>query len=377
MSRQSPTLERLNIALVGAASRGGSFATAFAAHPRTRIHAVCDVRGDLLAEAQAKTGAVEAYRDYAEMLEKSDIDAVVIGTPMQYHAPQAIAALEKEIHVLSEVTAGVTMEECRALVAAARRSRAVYMMAENYAYMKPNVLVKELARRGLFGELYYAEGEYIHELKALNEQTPWRRTWQTGIDGITYPTHSLGPILQWLGDDRVARVCCEGSGHHYRDPRGAQYENQDSCVLLAKTVRGALIKIRVDMLSNRPHAMTNYQLQGTAGCYESARTRQWGERNKIWLAGLASDAHTWLDLASLEADYLPAMWRNPPPEALAAGHGGGDYFEIMDFVASIVDAAPCPIGIHEALDMTLPGLVSQASIQAGGAWLDVPNSRAW
>ena len=220
MSRQPPALERLNIALVGAASRGGSFATAFAAHPRTRIHAVCDVRGDLLAEAQAKTGAVEAYRDYAEMLEKSDIDAVVIGTPMQFHAPQAIAALEKEIHVLSEVTAGVTMEECRALVAAARRSRAVYMMAENYAYMKPNVLVKELARRGLFGELYYAEGEYIHELKALNEQTPWRRTWQTGIDGITYPTHSLGPILQWLGDDRVARVCCEGSGHHYRDPRG-------------------------------------------------------------------------------------------------------------------------------------------------------------
>ena len=54
------------------------------------------------------------------------------------------------------------------------------MMAENYTYMKPNVLVKELARRGLFGDLYYAEGEYIHELKALNEQTPWRRKWQTG-----------------------------------------------------------------------------------------------------------------------------------------------------------------------------------------------------
>lgn len=371
------TVERLNIALVGAASRGGSFAAAFAAHPRTRIHAVCDVRGDLLAAAQAKTGASEAYTDYAELLEQSDIDAVVIGTPMQFHATQAILALERNIHVLSEVTAGVTMEECRALVAAARRSRAVYMMAENYTYMKPNVLVRELARRGMFGEPYYAEGEYIHELKALNEQTPWRRTWQTGIDGITYPTHSLGPILQWLGNDRAARVCCEGSGHHYRDPRGAFYENQDSCVMLVKTVRGALIKIRVDMLSNRPHAMTNYQLQGTAGCYESARTNQWGERNKIWLASLAADPHTWLDLADLEAEYLPALWRNPPPEALAAGHGGGDYFEVMDFVASIVDAAPCPIGIHEAMDMTLPGLVSQASIRAGGAWLDVPDSREW
>ncbi len=370
-------LTQLNIALVGAASRGGKFASAFAAHPRTRIHAVCDVRGELLEEARAKAGAAEAYTDYAEMLEKSDIDAVVIGTPMQFHAAQAILALERGLHVLSEVTAGVSIEECRALVAAAKGSRAIYMMAENYAYMTPNVLVKELARHGLFGELYYAEGEYLHELKALNEQTPWRRKWQTGIDGITYPTHSLGPILQWMAGDRVVRVCCEGSGHHHRDPRGDFYENQDSCVMLAKTARGALIKLRVDMLSNRPHAMTNYQLQGTRGCYESARTSQWGERNKVWLADRATDANTWLDLAVLEEEYLPEMWRNPPKEAVAAGHGGGDCFEILDFVASIVDAASCPIGIHEAMDMTLPGLLSQASIQAGGIWLDVPDSRGW
>jgi predicted dehydrogenase len=377
MTQKPSILTQLNIALVGAASRGGSFTAAFTAHPRTRIHAVCDVRGALLEEAKAKTGAAEAYLDYAEMIEKSAIDAVVIGTPMQFHAPQAILALDRGIHVLSEVTAGVSLEECRALVAAARRSRGVYMMAENYAYMKPNVLVKELARRGVFGEVYYAEGEYIHELKELNERTPWRRKWQTGIDGITYPTHSLGPILQWMAGDRVVRVACEGSGHHYRDPRGDLYENQDSCVMLAKTARDALIKIRVDMLSNRPHAMTNYQLQGTAGCYESARSHAFGERNRIWLADRAPDANTWLDLADLEADYLPEMWRHPPKEALAAGHGGGDYFEIMDFVASIVDGAACPIGIHEAMDMTLPGLVSQASIRAGGAWLEVPDSRAW
>ncbi len=71
------------------------------------------------------------------------------------------------------------------------------------------------------------------------------------------------------------------------------------------------------------------------------------------------------------------MWRNPPEAALKAGHGGGDYFEVLDFVNSIVDGTPCPIGIHEAMDMTLPGLVSQASIRQGGAWLDVPDSRAW
>ena len=128
-----------------------------------------------------------------------------------------------------------------------------------------------MVRQGLFGTPYYAEGEYLHELKELNEITKWRRKWQTGINGITYGTHSLGPILQWMPGDRVARVCCAGRGHHYSDPRGDIYENEDSCVMLCKMRSGGLVKIRVDMLSDRPHAMTNYQLQGTDGCYESSR----------------------------------------------------------------------------------------------------------
>ncbi|MBN1136509.1 MAG: Gfo/Idh/MocA family oxidoreductase [Anaerolineae bacterium] len=373
-------LEKLNVGIVGAAGRGASFRAPFDAHPIARIHAVCDIRQEALAEAAQKLGATETYTDYADMLAHSDIDAVVIGTPMQFHAPQAIMALAQNVHVLSEVTAGVSMQECQALVRAAKHSKAIYMMAENYTYTKPCVLVKELVRRGLFGEVYYAEGEYLHELKELNEITPWRRTWQTGIDGVTYGTHSLGPVLQWLNagpqaPDRVVRVCGEGSGHHYRDPRGALYENQDSSVMLCKTARDALIKIRVDMLSTRPHAMHNHCLQGTKGCYESARCPQ--ERNRIWLADLCPNEHSWLDLADLEAEYLPEMWRNPSEQALKAGHGGGDYFEVLDFICCILDGAPCPIGIHEAMDMTLPGLISQASVANGGAWMDVPDSRNW
>ena len=370
-----PVLEKLNIGIAGAAGRGASFRAAIAAHPIARVHAVCDVQADSLREAAQRLGAAEQYTDYETMLDRSDVDAVVIGTPMPYHAAQAIAALEQNVHVLSEVTAAISIIECQALVKAASASNAIYMMAENYTYMKPNVMVKALVQAGLFGEVYYAEGEYLHELKELNERTPWRRRWQTGIDGITYGTHSLGPILQWMPDDRVVQVCCQGSGHHYRDPRGDLYENQDTCVMLAKTAKGALIKIRVDMLSERPHSMTNYALQGTEGAYESARSPQ--EANRIWLADLGHEKDVWANLAELEADYLPEVWRNPPEAARQAGHGGGDYFEILDFINAITGAIACPIGIHEAMDMTLPGLISQASIAAGGAWLDVPDSRSW
>ncbi len=121
--------------------------------------------------------------------------------------------------------------------------------------------------------------------------------------------------------------------------------------------------------------MANYMLQGTKGSYESARSP--AEPDRIWLADLAHDKNTWLDLADLEADYLPEIWRKPSQAALQAGHGGGDYFEILDFINSITGETACPIGIHQAMDMTLPGLISQESIVAGGTWLDVPDSRDW
>ena len=369
-------LDKLNVGIVGACGRGKSFKAACDDVGCVRLHAVCDINRDGLDKAAKTLGADEQYTDYEDMLARSELDAVIIGTPMPLHAPQAILALDAGLSVLSEVTAAVSLDECRRLTAACKASRGVYMMAENYTYMKPNAIVREIVRRGLFGTPYYAEGEYLHELKGLNEITVWRRKWQTGVNGVTYGTHSLGPILQWMPGDRVVEICGRGSGHHYRDPRGAEYENEDSCVMLGKMRGGGLVKIRVDMLSDRPHAMTNYQIQGTDGAYESARAH--GEANRIWLrAKEPNPAKGWMNLAALEEEFMPESWRTLGTRAAGAGHGGGDYFEVLDFVDAVTGQRPPPIGIHEAMDMTVPGLVSQQSILQGGAWLPVPDSRAW
>ena len=371
-------MDKLSVGVVGSVGRGRAYRRGLEA-VGIRVKAVCDVRADQLERSGEEFGAAEAYGDYEQMLDKSRLDAVVIGTPMPFHVPQSIAALDRGIHVMCEVPAGVSIDECRRLVQACKRSDAVYMMAENFIYTKPNVLIGELVRQGLFGELYYAEGEYVHELKALNEETPWRRTWQTGVAGVTYPTHSLGPILKWMAGDRVVRVCCADVGCRHRDPRGEPYA-QTTPVMLCKTARDALIKIRVDMISDRPHSMSNFSLQGTDGAYESARSE--GEHGKIWLRALSEEVR-WHDIESLmgiddlSAKYLPAMWRNPSKEAIEAGHGGGDYFEVLDFVRAVKGEQPCPIDVHAAMDLTLPGLVSQQSALQDGQWLDVPDSRQW
>lgn len=145
--------------------------------------------------------------------------------------------------------------------------------------------------------------------------------------------------------------------------------------MLCKMRTGALVKIRVDMVSDRPHAMTNYQLQGTDGAYESSRGGP-VDADRIWLRTLSREIE-WHDPDTLAAQYLPDSWLNPSPEVLATGHWGGDYFEVLDFVRAIRGEIPSPVGIHEAMDMTLPGLVSQESIARGGRWLSVPDSRTW
>ena len=107
-----------------------------------------------------------------------------------------------------------------------------------------------------------------------------------------------------------------------------------------------------------------------------------GGFDRIWLRSLSQKVK-WLDAAALTEidalaeEYLPVWWRHPPEAALKLGHDGGDFFVLMDFLAAARGEGPSPLDIHAAMDMTLPGLVSQKSILQNGAWLDVPDSRKW
>ena len=370
--------EEIRIGVVGAAGRGGSFFRSLRALEGVRVSAACDVNVEGLAEAARQWSIPQTFTEYEALLDSGAADAVVIGTPMALHAPQAIAALQRGVHVLSEVPAGVSIEECQQLVAAAE-GKATYMMAENYCYGIPNVIVQEMARAGLFGQMYYAEGHYLHELKAHNEVTRWRRKWQTGIDGNTYITHELGPLLQWLWPQRVVQVACCGSGHHYVDPRGEAYGIQDVIVTLGRLSGGGLVQCQIDMLSERPHKMNYYRLQGTLGAYESGRAP--GEQPKVSLRSSQrafddGSSMQWQPLEDYRDRFLPEHFKALLAESRKAGHGGGDFWVLHDFVQAIRQGAAPPIGIHEAMDMTLPGLVSQQAV-AAGTWLDVPDSRQW
>jgi predicted dehydrogenase len=377
---------QLTIGLVGRRSRAA--VAGLRSLPGCRITAVCDLNPAALEQVGDLAGVPASGRflSYDDLLERAHPDAVFIATPMDLHVPQAIQALDEGIHVFSEVTAAVDLEQCRRLVRAVRRSSARYAMGENACYQKANMLVRAMAQAGLFGRCYFAEGEYVHEIKRLHHQPDgsptWRATWQVGKRGATYVTHPLGPALEFFGPQaRVVTVNCVGSGV-YTDP---EHPHDDTCIVLCHLNVGGLIRIRLDMMSNRPQ-QRYMSLQGTAGCYEGPRDMS--ENHHIWLEhgrgrdasplptlGMASRERAWRSLWDYADDYLPAMWRDVTPEARAAGHGGSDYLCARDFAQALLDGRPAPIDVYRAMDYTVPGLVSEESILKDGAPVDVPDFR--
>lgn len=354
--------------------RGQSFVRACRAVGDMEVAALYDVDGERAAHVAAELGAPAAFNDI-EAFFAAATDAVVIASPVPFHAEQAAAALAAGKHVLSEVTACQTMAEAQTLAVAARGSDRVYMMAENYRFLDEVELVKRLHDAGRFGDIYYATGEYLHDCRDLYRDDAGNLTWRgQGLLGV-YCTHSLGPLLYVL-DDRVATVSALAVPGGKFDP---QVTAPTMHLLQMVTEGGVTIRVRVDHTSPRPHQMAYYDLQGTAGCYEAWRGG--GDVSKIWLA----DEHTpsrvdadppWHPLADYAAAVIPDRLA-APPEASIGGHGSSEYWLLKAFAAAVRGDARSPVDVDRALDYTLPGICAVESAGRGGAPVEVPDSRRW
>jgi predicted dehydrogenase len=354
--------------------RGQSFVRICQAAQGAEVTALFDIDEEKVTAAAAGIGA-RPFVTLEDFL-NSDIDAVVVASPLPYHAQQAIAALEAGKHVLSEVTACHTLDDARALAAAARASDAIYMMAENYRYLDEVELLKRIHDAGRFGDVYFGEGEYLHDCKDLWYSESGELTWRgKGWLGV-YCTHSLGPLLYITGD-RVTSVSALAVPGGKFDPA---VDNPTMHLLQMVTERGITLRVRVDHVSPRPHQMAWYALQGTKGSFESWRGH--GDTSKIWL----EDAHEpslvsgsgaqWHALADFGDEYIPERLA-APQEASVGGHGTSEYWLLKEFLAAIRGERASPIDADRALDYTLPGILAIESAQSGGTPIAVPDPRAF
>jgi predicted dehydrogenase len=362
-------MRKLNVGIAGL-RRGRGFVSLFAAHPRLNVTALCDLNAATLADLGKAFELPDAalFTDYGEFL-NAPMDIVMIATPIRFHAPQTIAALEAGKHVMCEQTAAYTVEDCEAIVEAVRASGKAYMMAENYCYFHYVRQWRKLVAEDKLGSIYYAEAEYVHEIENLlvNAETG-EYYWRHERPPIWYCAHCLGPLLT-LMDDRIIAASGSHAGFHKRPEQSEHLGFLDMEVGLFRTQKGALIKIARSQVAPRYPHMVYYSLYGTKGYVENGRDGS-NTKGYLWVEGeTPNDAQ-----GHPAAEVIECNVTDPeaPEEARHGGHGTSEYYMIRDFLDAIETGARPPIDVMRSMDFTIPGIVAHESAMSDGNWRDVP-----
>jgi hypothetical protein len=380
--------ETIRIGVIGTGERGNSLVDNFSEVPGVRITALCDTVKDKVLKTQAKLDkagkasqpiALFHSDDHAfeGLLKRDDIDLVVIATPWNWHVPMAVAGMKQGKHVAIEVPAARTMEECWDMVNTSEATQRHCIQLENCCYGYNEMMVLNMVRAGLFGELTHGGAAYNHDLRGIlfsNEgEGLWRRAEHFNRDGNLYPTHGLGPVAHYMdvnrGDrfDTLVSMSSISAGlQSYRqekleasDPRQKEvYKEGDFNVSLIRTVKGRVIELEHNVSSPQPYDRINL-IAGTKGIFRDYPPR-------VYLDGAKHEAFESLDL--YKEKYEPALWKKVGDMAKEiGGHGGMDYVMAYRLAECMKLGLPPDIDVYDAAAWSAPIPLSEASVANGSA----------
>lgn len=146
--------DRVRLGFIGVANRGGQLMDAFLVHKDMEIAALCDVHKPTLEKANAKVdGKADLLADFRKLIDRKDLDAVVIATPDHWHAIQTIAACGAGKDVYVEKPLSITIHEGRRMVEAARRNKRVVQVGTHRRSSKLYAKLVELTTAGKVGKI--------------------------------------------------------------------------------------------------------------------------------------------------------------------------------------------------------------------------------
>jgi len=344
----------LKVGIVGL-RRGEVFFRVFSKHKKAKVVAICDINERRAEEFGRINNIKGVYTDYKDFL-KCDMDAVVVCTPLPFHVKNVIAALESGKHVLSEVPAANTLEECEELIKAVKKSKLKYMMAENYIFFAYIQAWKKMIENGWLGKIIYAEAEYVQDCRSIMKEGG-KLTWRASMPPIYYCTHSLGPLIYLMEDECVSAV-----GFNTGVNVAPELGTIDMEVGLFRMKSGAVVKILCGFSIVREPPLIYYSLYGTKGCIENERCG-W-DREKLYIE----------DLPNLQDMItLPLSREYSVPPVKSVGYETADYLVANSFIESILNDVEPPVNVYEAIKYTAPGICAHQSAISGGKVIEVPD----
>ena len=402
--------ERLRVGMIGTGMRGQVLLSELMKQDGVDVAAICDIERFMLDRALASiagagrpapkvfTGSNEAWR---EMLAKARLDAVLIATPWELHAPQAIAAMEAKVAVGCEVGAGISLQDHWDVLRAQQRTGTPYMLLENVCYRRDVLAVLGMVREGLFGEVVHVQGGYEHDLRAVKfnsgepgkpygggaefgekgwSEARWRTPHSVARSGELYPSHGIGPCAQWLDihrGNRFTRLTSHASKarglHEYVVQQGGpDHPNAEVRFALGDVVttqisceNGETILLTHDTSLPRPYSL-GFRVQGTGGI--------WMDLNQsIYLEGRSPEPHRWEPAQAWLDRHDHPLWQRLGERAAGGGHGGMDFFVVHAFVEALKAGAPMPIDVYDAVAWSAITPLSEQSIAEDNRTLEFPD----
>ncbi len=388
-------MRTLHIGVVGLGNRG-IYNTRFIvdAFPEVSIDIVCDVYADRVKEAADYIEEKRGYRPtetlvYEDILARDEIEAVLLFTAWEAHVPQAIAAMKAGKWVASEVGGAYSVKQCWDLVRTQEATGTPFMLLENCCYGKRELMVANMAKRGILGKVVHCEGGYRHDLRDEVTEGEERRHYRLKNylhrNSHNYPTHDFGPIAKILGINRGNRalsLCSVASKsfgmedfaatHHPENEklRGVDFAQGDIVTTIISCAGGETVTLHLDTSLPRFYSR-DFTVQGTRGMYSE-------ESDTIFLDGHGmshnSPIVSYAGNAKNFEQYLSPLWQPDNAENVKGGHGGMDGFCFSAFFDHLARGdRDLPIDVYDAATWMVITALSEESIAKGGAPVFFPD----
>lgn len=386
-------MERVRMGFVGVGHQGTSHVENFLRIEGVEIRAICDKVPAHVARARklvvdagkpAPVGYDRGPEDFRRMIDREELDLVFVATPWEWHAPVMLHAMRNGKHAATEVPMGVSVEEMWALVETAEKERRHCVMMENCCYDRAEMMILNMARQELLGELLHAECGYLHDLRQLKLTDfyvdRWRVKHSITRNGDLYPTHGIGPVAQWMNVNRgnqfdylvsmtspakgLNRWAAEHIGPDSPEAR-QRYALGDVASTLIRTKAGQTILVTHDTNSPRPYSR-RILLQGTNGVVQKYPQPQ------IHVEG-RSKAHAWEPLAGYQAEFEHPVWKALEERSRGAGHGGMDFIEDYRLIQCLREGKPTDMDVYDGAAWSAVGFLSEQSVASRSRPVDFPD----
>ncbi len=369
---------KVRVAIVGLGF-GAEFIPIYQQHPDAEMYAICRRNIAELEACGNQFGVARRYSSYEELLKDPNIDAVHINSPIPDHAKQSIAALNAGKHVACTVPMGVSIEECRQIVEAQKKSGKTYMMMETVVYSREYLFAKDLYDRGVLGRIQFLRGSHQQDMHG------WPHYWP-GLPPMWYATHCVSPCLAILSDPEKGKaalaesVVCHGSGRisddlikHYNSPfavESATFKIKNSDVV-AEVTRSLFDTAR--------QYRESFDVTGSNVSFEWQQVE--GEDPVLHMRGLPEPQIPRRVKVPDFAGRLPEGIRKFTGAIhdathlsflQGAGHGGSHPHLVHNFLMAVLGKQPAFPDAPTSANWTMVGICAHESAMKGGARVEIP-----